>query len=404
MSVNTMTFEQVATVLQNVAEQATGVSAITPVDTGSFVSVAQAAINAGKDRVLNAISNVIGRTIFSVRPYFAKLTGLEKDTMQWGAIMRKLKIADKDWQEDSAYKYPVLFDATQQSNPLGDGGSVDQWTIRKPKILETNFVGQSVYMDWYTVTEDQLETAFTSPEEFGNFLSLITINLDSKYEQSKEVLKRGLVANAIGSLLDEDDPDRVIHLLTDYNNLTGLSLTTSSVYQPDNFSPFMKWCYARIQQVSDEFTARSVKYQTTINQTPIPQHTPRELQHLYMYSPARRQMDARVLADTFHDNMLRYGDVETLSFWQSIDTPDSINLTPAYTDTNGVLRSPNAPVEQSGIFAFLFDDAALAFSPQGERLVPTPVNGKGLYRNVFLHAKNRIMMDNTEKMAVFLLD
>lgn len=403
MSVNTMTFEQIASVLQNVAEQATGVSVIAPVDTNSFVSVAQAALSAGKDAVLNAITNVIGRTIFSVRPYSSKLNGLEKDTMRWGAIMRKLKIGDKDWQDDAAYKYPVLFDANQ-TVPNGDGGAVDPWTIRKPLIMETKFVGQSVYMDWYTITEEQLETAFTSPDEFADFISLITINMDSKYEQSKDVLKRGLVANAIGALLDEDDPDRVIHLLTDYNHLTGLSLTGQTVYQPDNFAPFMKWAYARIQQVSDEFTERSVKYQTMINQVPIPQHTPQPLQHLYMYSPARRQMEARVLADTFHDNLLRYGDVETLSYWQSIDTPDSINVKPAYTDTHGALRVQNTAVEQNGIFGLLFDDDALAFSPQGERLVPTPVNAKGLYRNIYLHAKHRILMDNTEKMAVFLLD
>lgn len=408
MAVNSMTFEQVSTVLQAVTQQATGVSVLAPVDTGSFVSVASTALSVGTDKVLNAIMNVIGKTIFSIRPYDAKLTGLEKSLYEWGAYMRKLSIADKDWQDDKAYKYPVLWDS-EQSVPSGDGQSVDHWTIRKPEILQTNFVGRSVYMDHYTLFEDQLETAFKGPEEFGQFVSMITGNMSDKLEQSKEVLKRGLVTNLIGALIAENNSERVIHLVTEYNDQTGLTgtegaLTAVTVYQPENFDAFMKWAYARIQQVSDEFTERSQKYQTVINNKKVYRHTPQRLQRLYMYAPARRQMDARVLADTYHDNMLRYGDVETLSFWQSIDTPDSIQVKPSYTGTNGAVVQASNAVVQSGIFAVLFDDAALGMSTMGTRIVSTPLNASGLYRNVFTHAKHMIFQDNTEKACVFLLD
>ncbi len=408
MSVNSLTFEQVSTVLQAVTQQATGVSVLAPVDTGSFTSVATTALSVGTDKVLNALTNVIGKTIFSTRPYDSKMVGLEKSLYQWGAYMRKLSVADKDWQDDKAYKYPVLWDAGE-TVPSGDGGSVDHWTIRKPELLQTNFVGRSVYMDHYTIFEDQLETAFKGPEEFGQFLSMITGNMSDKYEQSKEVLKRGLVTNLIASIIAENKAERIIHLVTEYNTLTGLintegALTASTVYQPGNFDAFMKWAYARIQQVSDEFTERSEKYQTVVNSKRVYRHTPRNLQRLYMYAPARRQMEARVLADTYHDNLLRYGDVETLSFWQSIDTPDSIKIKPAYTGTNGAVVQATDATEKSGIFAVLFDDATLGMSAMGQRIVNTPLNASGLYRNSFLHAKHMIFQDNTEKACIFLLD
>ena len=68
MAVNSLTFEQVATVLTSIVKQATNQTVLTPTDTGSFVSVAQMALRADRDAVMNAISNVLERTIFSVRP------------------------------------------------------------------------------------------------------------------------------------------------------------------------------------------------------------------------------------------------------------------------------------------------------------------------------------------------
>ena len=102
MAVNSMTFEQISTVLNSLYQQATGRANLTAQTTGDFVSVAQATLSAGNDAVMNAISNVLSRTIFSIRPYNARFTGLEKSLPRWGAYMRKLSIADSDFADDSA--------------------------------------------------------------------------------------------------------------------------------------------------------------------------------------------------------------------------------------------------------------------------------------------------------------
>lgn len=114
-------------------------------------------------------------------------------------------------------------------------------------------------------------------------------------------------------------------------------------------------------------------------------------------------MDARVLADTYHDNYLKYADVESVNYWQSIKTPDSINISPAYTSTAGAVVNGDA-VSKSGIFGLMFDEDAMGYSLLDRRMVPTPVNASGLYRNIFIHAKQKVFMDNTEKAVVLLLD
>ena len=402
MSVNTMTFEQISTVLVSLVKQATGQTVLTPTNTSEFVSVAQIALRADRDVVMNTLSNMIGKTIFSTRPYSAKMTGLELDSFRWGAVMRKLSIADNEWADDQAYDYPVTYDATQ-TVPTGDGGTVDQWIIKKPNVLQTNFYGASVYADHMTITEEQLESAFTSPDQLGSFISLIMTNLSDRWEQAQENLRRGLVSNAIGGIYHENNSNRVVKLLTEYNALTGLSLTASTVYQPANFKPFMQWVYSRIAEISDKMTERSLMYQTVITGKPVMHHTPAQDQRVYLYAPARHQIDAMVLADTYHDSFLRYADVESVNFWQSIGSGSSVTVTPAWTDTSGVLDIPSSAVSVDNVFGLMFDRDFMGMTVLGQRMLSTPVNASGIYRNIWLHAKNRIFTDPTEKAVLLLL-
>lgn len=403
MSVNTLNFEQVSTVLTSIVQQATNQAVLTPTDTGSFVSVAQVALRADRDSVMQAISNILARTIFSIRPYSAKMTGLDMDTFRWGAMMRKLSIADSDWDDDEAYEYPIFYDANQLP-PDGEGLSIDRWKIKKPNILQTNFYGQSVYADHMTITEDQLETAFTGPEQLGSFLSLLMTNLSNRLEMSNESLRRGLVCNAIGALYDENASDRVIHLLTEYNSLTGNSFTVQDIYDPANFPAFTKWVYSRVAEITDLFTANSTMFQTSITGKPILRHTPYEYQRVYLYSPFQRQMEARVLADAFHDNYLKYADVETIPFWQSIDSRDTVKVTPSYVDNTGTLVTPGSAVTVDNVFGIIFDRDAMGMSILDRRVLSTPLNESGLYRNIWVHGKQRIVFDNTEKVCILLLD
>ena len=402
MSVNTLTFEQCSTVLNSLVQQATGRASVISTE-ADFISVAQTALSLGSDVIYNTLSNVLAKTIFAIRPYSASMKGLEKSLPQWGAYMRKFNIVASDWKDDDAYDYPVTYDGTE-TVPSGNGGTVDPWIINKREFIQTNFLGQSVFEDSFTIFEDQLETAFRNSEEFGQFISMLTTDMSNKVELAKENLSRGLVANFIGGLLAENNSARVVHLLTEYNTATGGSYTATSIMLPANFAPFMKWVYARIAGIASLFKEMSTRYQTTLNSKAVPRHTPYNKQKMYMLGQDRYQIDARVLADTFHDNYLKYADVETINFWQGIETPDKIIVTPTYTNTAGVVTTAGSAVTQTGIFALLFDEDAMGWSMIHQKVLPTPVNPRGLYRNMWYHMRLRCFSDNTEKGVVFLLD
>ena len=405
---NPVTFQQSSTILNSIVQQATGRASVISTE-ADFISVAQTALSLGSDVIYNALSNVIARTIFVSRAYSARsFKGLEKSLPQWGAYMRKLAIVESDWKDNEAYKWPVTYDSSQTGHETGDGYSLDPWTIRKREFQQTNFLGQSVFSDYYTIFEEQLETAFQNSGEFGSFLQLMTVNMNNKIELAYENISRYLVNNFIAALIAENNSSRVVKLLTLYNAETGMTgtegeYTASTILLPDNYPGFMKWAYAKIASIASMMKEYSVRYQTTIDSKYVPKHTPYNKQKMYMLASDRYAMDSRVLADTFHDNYLRYADVETVNFWQGIETPDKIVIKPTYTNTSGVVTTPETAITQTGVFAVLFDEDAMGWARVHQNVHATPINPKGEYRNMFFNMRLRSFQDNTEKGVVFLL-
>lgn len=407
-SVNDMVVNQAGTILTSLVKQATGQTVITPTNATEFVSVATTALKMGVDPILNAMSQMWGRTIFSQRPYTRRFNGLEMDMQRWGNATRKMSVADKPVEDDARFTWPVGYNA-EQTPARGDGESVDMYAVNKPDVVQTNFYGQSVYENSYTIFRDNLDTAFTGPEEFMQFVSMWGQNRADKLEQYRETIGRGLLANYAGALLAEAQASRVVHLLTEYNTLTDQQLTAKTVYQPSNFAPFMRWVYSHIRSLMELMRERSQMFQTVVNAKPVMRHTPPDRLKLYMYEPAMGMIKAMVASETFHDDLIRYTDYESVTFWQSIENPDSISVNPVYTGTDGTVKtkvgqSGNAGVQQSGIFGIMFDEDALGYAQVNAWNQLTPFNAKGGYWNDFDHVNFRTMQDMTEKGLVLLLD
>lgn len=389
MAANDLTVEQIVTVLNSVAQQATGNANLTATNTSDFTTVAQTTLKAGADPIMQAISQTLSKTIFSIRPYFEKFQGLRVDSVRWGNHVRKLNSVDRPFVQSEKWN-------------IVDGSTIDPFTIRLPEVLQTNFYGQDTYSDQMTIMDDQLDVAFRGPDEFGSFLSMIMSNITDKQAQAREALARGCIANFIGGKV-AGDSGNVIHLLTEYNALTGLSLTSTTVYQPANFAPFMQWVYSRVAEISSRLTERTVNYHINVTGKEIARHTPYEKQKVFLYAPARFQMDARVLADTFHDNYLRYAATETVNYWQAINEPDAVNVKATYMGSAGTLTTMGAAAKTSNIFAVLIDEEAAGYTTIHEDM-GSIYNPRGKYSNIFWSFDMRYWNDFTENGVIFLLD
>ena len=389
MAVNSMTKEQAYTLINAIHAQATGSAALAATDTSDFVSVAQATLAAGYENTLNAITQVLQRTIVAVRPYDAKFTGLEFTEDTWGGIIRKLNFVDTGSEYDPTH-------ATV------NGASIDQYVVKKPVLIETRYVGSDTYMGSYTIYKTQLATAFSDVSNFSAFMTGLMTHFLNERTQWLENLKRMILCNAIAGIVDANGT--VIHLLTEYNADTNLNLSATDVMQPANFKPFMQWCYARVSELSRMMSERSELFQLNITGYPIMRHTPVQDQRIYMDAKFLDQMDAMVLADTYHDNFLRYADVEGVSYWQAIQSPRDINIKPVYIDASGAVNVASGAVSVTDVVGIMFDRDALGYNIYRDSLDASPYNAKGQYYNIFAHMDIQLQNDFTEKIIVLKLD
>lgn len=403
---NDMTISQAATILGSAVEQATGQKVITAIDSPeTFVSVAQTALKTGYDPIINALSQIWSKSIYAVRDYTSPLTSLEMDLPRYGNALRKISPVAAKMIDDQRFVWPVAYDATNHSaNALGNGESVDMYKINKQEVLQTNFYGTAVYTQRYTTFKDQFDVAMSSADEFMRFNAMNMTERNNDKESYREAVARGMQANFIAAILDEAKNDRVVHLLTEYNAETGLSLSAQSVYQPDNFAPFMRWVAARISTIARFMGERSQMYQTVINNKPVLRHTRGENLRIALYNKAYEQMKTMSMSTTFHDDYLKLAKFEGINFWQSIETPDSIAIKPVYTSNTGAVKKATNEVEQAGIFGIMHDRDALGYCYTNTWSATTPLNIDGGYWNTAEHATIKTIQDNTEKAVVLLLD
>lgn len=380
-----------AQVLNDIINQATGKKNIVNIS-DNFLSIATTALGIAPDALLSAISQVISRTIFSIRPYNRKFAGLFIDNMKWGNHVRKLNIGDKDWETNVSYD-------------LVDGQSIDADIISKPDILQTNFYGQCVYSKHYTIFRDQLNIALQNEDEFQRFYTMLVQNTMDMIEQCHENTARATICNLIGGKV-KGDVSNVIHLVTEYNDVTGLALDSDTVKKPENFIPFYKWAFSRIKTISGLMTERSLKYHVNIEGHNIMRHTPIQNQRLYLYTPEMNNVESSVFSSVFNEQYLRMMDYEGVNFWQSINSPMGILTRSRYISTDGsiVEDTTSGGSAVSNIFGILMDEEAAGITTYGARTATTPYNARGEYTNVWFHFNDRYWNDFTENAVVFLLD
>lgn len=391
MAMNEIGFNQVSQFLNSMVEQATGQASIAPTDEKEFVSVATTLQKQGYEPFMNALSAVMNRTIFAVRPYNRKFAGINVSEERYGAITRKVSYIDAKFEDDAKFD-------------LVDGQSVDHYEVKKPKVVQLNFYGQTIVGDHISIPTEQIDMAVTGSAQFAEFISGVMQNISDRIEQKHEETARATIRNFVAGKIAKNNADEVIHVLSEYNEKTGLDLDAQTVYQPENYAPFIKWLNARIATVSEMMTERSVKFHTNITDKEVMRHTPLEYQKVYLYKPFQEEIKSMALSGLYHDSYINLTDFEGVNYWQSIDSPMAIQSNPTYLKEDGTLENAAETVETDKLLGVIFDRDALGYTVVKHTIATTPLNAKGLYYNTWYHFTDKYWNDFTENGVVLLLD
>ena len=395
MSVNTMTFEQSAAFLTDLYKEATGqYPAIQIANTADFTTVATTLAQGGYDPIISALTQVLARTIFSIRPYSQKFKSLNVTAEKWGAVVRKINFIDSD------------LDTADDRLTLTDGLSVDQYVVKKPKVVQTNFYGATQYQDHITIFRDQLDSALNSPEEFGRFLSGVLQNVSDKLTQIKEAEARGLLANYIAAKAGYDSTN-AINVLQAYYDETGVTLTPATMFDVTNYTPFVRWLAGYIATLKDKLSERCLDYHMNITGKEIMRHTEPRFLRQYISSNVANHIDSAVASNLFNEERVTkvLDGAERVTYWQNIKDPYTVDATPAYLDTaTGNVVDALADTKVENIVGILFDEEAAGMTTLSTWTAPSPFNAAGGYYNIFYHFTQKTWNDFTENFVLLYAD
>ena len=386
---NVLTPVDVYALMNAVVSQATGRTDLAVVDTTTFSSVGEIVLRTGTENTLNAISTVIGKTIFSVRPYKGKLESLRVAQQRWGGQVRKII---------------NLYDEAEKSDDWNtdDGNSVDMYKIRKPKALQLNFYGTKVLQKHITRFRDQLSLAFHNEDEFIRFIDSVMVEFSNEIELLNEAESRTTLLNFMAGISSMGLTE--VDLVAEYNNEYGTTYTRAQLLST-HIESFMKFVAAEIKIYSNKLTDMSTMYHANLTgYNKIMRHTPKERQKMVMYEPIFIKTQSEVYSGLFNPEYLDIGSFEGVNYWQSQATPTAINVKPNILDVaTGASKDADAAVDLDYVLGLLFDEEACGVMPQFDYSSTTPFNSAGGYYNMYMHWRFNSYCDYTENAVLFIL-
>ena len=384
--------KQIYTIVNEVASQAMGSKALAVVDNAGLVALGNTVLgsNETKNNFINALTDRIGRTIVSFRAYHSHFPDFERDSIEWGNILQKLKIGMPDAEEDQSYN-------------LVDGTSVDQYKINKAKVNQLLFTNETPWQTHITVHLDELEKAFIDSTAMGAFISGMFGEVQNRIELAMENLSMDCINNYMAELIKrkKTKPTRVIHLLKEYLDKTGTDYTTNPL-EALNSADFLGFVIRTINTISStmEYMTSGI-YNDTVGvtgeeETVNTRHTPKSEQELMLYIEMVNALKTNINSKAFNMDQVAIDiPFKTVPFWQSMQTPAGIDIKPA---------SGGEAITQSLIMGVMFDREAMGTFKKKYTSLTSPINAAGKYYNVFYHMITMYFNDLSENAVIFVLD
>ena len=407
------------------ADEMFGVNAtIQAIDESTFASVGESVLQAGTENVINTLSLVSSRELVAIRPYQAKFRIINAlDSGVFSNRVRKISYYAKGAVPTGAsntqlYGENLMMGADNgvhfdSSTPPVQMSVESMWLQSTPVTYQAWFGGGIEWQYPYTLYENALKLAFRSGEDFAQFLNGFLVSAANDIETEKEAFSRGVVLNALAGVanLTTDMPNSFVNLTTEFNTFYNITPAyTTAELLSTHFSEFLAFFVARVKTDSDMMENRSTLYHwspaKTVNGVSyvLPRQTKKVDQRMMMISKFWNNAEALVLPQIFNDNYLKLENFEKIDYWQNINDPTAINITPAIPDTSDPsAQISGTAVSLSVVLGCLFDKDAMMVDFHLEDVQSTPLEARKHYRTIWNTINKNPIWDPTENFIVYYM-
>lgn len=375
------TVNQVYQFVNDTAKAALGESAITAVDTSTYLSLGDQVLSSltNREKFYDVLCDRIGRTVIAVRNYEAKERAVKRDEMEWGAIYQKISFKRRDAVENPGW------DGATQASPF----DVEIQTEAVQKLFAK--IGTYSYED---SIPDNLFTAFTSAESMGAYVSGIYVNMRNALKIAEENLANLAVSTCMAGILKKGKQTQKRNLFKEYY---GENIESKTVADALRDPAFLKFASREINLVVKKMTKMSMLY----NAENIPRFTPDDRLVVEILAEFATATASYLESDTYHKDLVALPNYEEVSYWQGSGKTNALEDVSSIKITNPEIDS--SPIEQSGIVAYVHDYDAVA-SIIYKRRTASEYNKRAERMNIFEKATTGYAVDLSENGVVFYLD
>ena len=404
-----LTYTQIAPLLVEMYKQYTGRTSAQNLAFGQMQNTFKMGFDREDDNLYQIIPTVLAKSIYSIRPYSRKLSGMVWDEQRFGNYIRKFTPIVNDSEVDN--------DEWNINVELAKDEATQDWKAgTKPvkyDVLLTIASGGQTFARKYTIYKNQINAAFDSEAGVAAYFSMLMTEFSNIYEIDLENRSRAQLANLAIILADAGKPsptsgnmckkDQVFHALTKYNAETGLAMTAKSIMNPTDFRPFMIWLSAEMKTLKENLAVRGTRFHGDFTGKVVNRHTDAADLRFYLVSKFGNYFEANG-SEFFHPEKAELGDYEKVTFWTDPSNPMQIKGSAEGVKPDGKTKFTLSNQTVNNVLGLMMDIDALGVVPIDQWSALEPLNARYGFRNGWNHYTFKTPVDFTENAILILLD
>lgn len=357
-----MKVEQIKDIVNTVNAQVLGKSFIETLDVQNLVETGQTLASLAQktpnlyDNYISALVDATAKYVFVNRVYGRRAPNVLKDNWEYGSIVRKIRMK----------KLPKA--RNNEVWGLKDGQVYEEHQFFQPKIVETLFDNLTTFEVPMSYTKKQVESAFTSLEEFNRLIGMIETSIYNKLNVDADALIMLTISNMASLTIEDDYGDdcntgslssrsgvKAVNLLFLYNVGKTHQLTPEEALNDKNFLRFAIMTMKNYSAQMEEMTS-------IYNIEKADRFTPKNLQHFIVLSQFINAVNIVLQSETYHNEFLKFDYYDEITKWQGVGTDFSLRS----VSIIDIINSNGTEIHIPYVIGAIFDHDALGVSMADE--------------------------------------
>ena len=380
---NKMKVTQLKEIVNSATSEVLGKTDVVNDDLSNLVDVGNEIFDTDNvDNYVKKLIDRIGQVIFVNRLYAGGVPSVLMDSWEYGSVVEKISADMPEADENDSWN-------------LQNGQTYSQDTFYQPKVSAKFFNSKVTFDVKLSFTTEQVKESFSNVNELNGFISMLETGVKNSMTVKLDGLIMRTINNMTGQILNSANGLQKVNLLTEYNAVSGQTLTANKALMDKDFLKFASLTIKKYQ-------ARITKMSTLFNAGGKARFTTTDNLHTVLLSDFADSAEVYLLSDTYHNDTVSLPNHETVPYWQGSGKSYAFNDISKIDVKIDAGNKTAKQVTQTGILGVMFDTNALGVSNLNQRTT-TSYNARAEFYTNYYKMDAGYFNDLNENFVVFYI-